>query len=32
MFWGRRMGAADYLPKPVSPKALLATISRLTGS
>lgn len=29
-FWGRRMGASDYLAKPVSPTALLATISRFT--
>jgi twitching motility two-component system response regulator PilH len=29
-FWGRRMGAAEYLRKPVSPETLLATISRLT--
>lgn len=28
-FWGRRLGAAEYLRKPVSPDVLLATISRL---
>ena len=29
-FWGRRMGASAYLRKPVTPEALLNTISRLT--
>ena len=29
-FWGRRVGASAYLRKPVTPEALLDTISRLT--
>jgi len=28
-FWGRRMGASDYLRKPVSPDELLNTVARL---
>jgi len=28
-FWGRRMGASDYLHKPVSPSKLLKAVSKL---
>jgi len=28
--WGTRQGAADYLPKPYTPEALIQTVARLT--
>lgn len=27
--WGKRQGAADYLPKPYTPEALIQTVARL---